>query len=272
LLAQAVEAFRAALQVHTREALPQDWARTQNNLGNVLSSQGERLEGAEGVRLLGQAVEAYLAALQVYTREALPQQWAGTQNNLARTYLQLRNWFGAAESYVNLLTLYPDYAEAYIRASALYHERLFKFEAAFALNQQWLARHPDDLAAQASFAENHFTTGRFSECGQHITALFGKPEVPVSTKTALQAIEIANLLALNQAGQVLTKIGVLLGEVARQPAAFKVDWVFDGTRHFISQNEKLSPYRAWLELLFDALASKDRDTMLRALQEVKAKL
>ena len=36
LLQQAVEAFRSALQVRTREQLPQDWAMTQNNLGIAL--------------------------------------------------------------------------------------------------------------------------------------------------------------------------------------------------------------------------------------------
>jgi tetratricopeptide (TPR) repeat protein len=270
LLGEAVDAYRATLQVYTREALPQKWAMTQNNLGNVLSAQGERLKGAEGVRLLGQAVDAFRAALQVRTREALPQQWATTQNNLAMTYVRLRNWLGAAESFLNVLTLNPDDKQAYANASALYHDRLFRFEEAFALNQKWLARHPEDVSAQADFAEKQFTTGRFPECEQRINALLAKPEVPAKTKTALRAIEIANLLALNQAGQVPGKIDALIDEVSRQPATFEVDWVFDGTRHFINQNEKLLPYRAWLGQLFDALHSKDRDAMLKAFQEVLA--
>ena len=32
LFAQAVAAYRSALEVRTREQLPQDWAATQNNL------------------------------------------------------------------------------------------------------------------------------------------------------------------------------------------------------------------------------------------------
>jgi hypothetical protein len=35
LLGQAVEAYLAALQVYTREALPQQWAGTQNNLART---------------------------------------------------------------------------------------------------------------------------------------------------------------------------------------------------------------------------------------------
>ena len=40
LLAEAVTAYRAALEVHTREAMPVDWATTQNNLGNALQQPG----------------------------------------------------------------------------------------------------------------------------------------------------------------------------------------------------------------------------------------
>jgi len=48
LLAQAVAAFRSALEVYTREQLPQYWAGTQDNLGAALwrapKSRGSRSE------------------------------------------------------------------------------------------------------------------------------------------------------------------------------------------------------------------------------------
>ena len=52
LLSQAVAAYRSALEVHTREQLPQDWARTQNNLGIALKEQAIRSEGAKARELL----------------------------------------------------------------------------------------------------------------------------------------------------------------------------------------------------------------------------
>jgi hypothetical protein len=70
------------LEVYTREQLPQDWATTQNNLGNALWAQAARTEGPKGAELLAQAVSAYRSALEVRTREQLPQDWARTQNNL----------------------------------------------------------------------------------------------------------------------------------------------------------------------------------------------
>ena len=81
-LEQSVAAYRAALEVRTREQLPQDWAATQNNLGNVLADLGERASGEQSAQYLEQSVAAYRAALEVRTREQLPQQWATTQNNL----------------------------------------------------------------------------------------------------------------------------------------------------------------------------------------------
>jgi len=269
LLGEAVAAYREALKVHTRGQSPQQWAMTQSNLGVALSLQGERAKGAEGMRLLGEAVAAYCEALRVYTRVQSPQRWAVTQNNLAKAYYLLRNWLGAAEAYANVLTLDPTYKEAYTRASALYHDILFKFEIAFSLNQQWLAQHPDDLSAQADFAEKHFTTARFDECERRINALLAKPEVSASIKSALRAIEIADLLALDQADRISPKMEALIAEVSSQPAEFKVGWAFDGTRRFISQTERLAPYRDWLGKLFNAIGGKDRETILKELKQAK---
>ena len=82
MLAEAVTAYRQALEVRTREQLPQQWAMTQNNLGVALQEQGIRTGGEAGAHLLAEAVTAYRQALEVYTREQLPQDWAMTQNNL----------------------------------------------------------------------------------------------------------------------------------------------------------------------------------------------
>lgn len=79
------EAFRHAQEVLTRDALPQQWAAIQNNLGDALYEQGERLGGAEAARSLGESAEAFRHALEVFTREALPRDRAMTLSNLGRT-------------------------------------------------------------------------------------------------------------------------------------------------------------------------------------------
>ncbi|MEP7339742.1 MAG: hypothetical protein ABI977_18535 [Acidobacteriota bacterium] len=270
LLAEAVTAYRNALQIYTREQLPQQWAVTQDNLGTTLRSQGERMSGEAGVRLLAEAVVAHRNALQVRTREQLPQQWAATQNNLGRDYYALQDWDNAAECYASALTLNLGYEQGFQRATGLYHETLFKFSDAFELRRHWLEANHNDLSVLPAFAENYFSTGRFADCQERIVALLAKPEIDAGTKIALRMIEIANLLALGQAAEVLAKLDQLSEAVAAQPVDFKITRTFNGTLHFIGQNEKLAPYREWLRQLFNAAQAENRDAILKGLREAKA--
>jgi hypothetical protein len=84
LLAQAVDAYRDALQVYTFVRFPQAWAATQNNLGAALKEQALQTAEADAAKLLAQAVDAYHDALQVGTRKRFPQDWAMIQNNLGK--------------------------------------------------------------------------------------------------------------------------------------------------------------------------------------------
>jgi tetratricopeptide (TPR) repeat protein len=74
--------YELALQVHTREAFPSDWADIQFGLGFAYRNRirGDRAKNIE------KAITAYELALQVLTREAFPQNWANTQNNLGTAY------------------------------------------------------------------------------------------------------------------------------------------------------------------------------------------
>ena len=77
-----IACYQASLEVYTREAFPQDWAMTQNNLANAYSDRikGEKADNIED------AIACYQASLEVRTREAFPQDSAMTQNNLANAY------------------------------------------------------------------------------------------------------------------------------------------------------------------------------------------
>lgn len=82
-LAQAVIAYRDALEVYTHADHPVQWAMTQNNLAIALQNQGTRTEEAVGADLLTQAVIAYCNALEVRTRADHPVHWAETKENIA---------------------------------------------------------------------------------------------------------------------------------------------------------------------------------------------
>jgi len=226
--------------------------------------------------LLSQAVEAFKRSLEVRSFEYLPEAWASSQNNLAETYTYLEDWSNVAACYANVLKVYPDYEKAYQTASYLYHEVLHKdsadYASAFILNQNWLAHHPEDLSAQCDFAEKHFTTSRFAECQTRLTALLANAEITPSTQIALRTLQIANAVGLNQTAKIPAHLETLQQAIVSQPDTFKVDWTFEGTKHLISQNEKLASHRPWLLQLFAAIELEDgREAILAALQEVRRK-
>ncbi|MBE9212846.1 CHAT domain-containing protein [Plectonema cf. radiosum LEGE 06105] len=78
----AITGHEVALTLYTREALPVEWAMTQNNLAAAYS---QRIKGdrAENIEI---AIAAFTAALTIRTREAFPKDWADTQNNLGAAY------------------------------------------------------------------------------------------------------------------------------------------------------------------------------------------
>jgi tetratricopeptide (TPR) repeat protein len=87
-------------------------ARLRNNLGNALSTQGERTGGPDGLRLLEDAVAAFREVLAVRTRADMPAQWAMTQNNLG-TALQVQGKrTGGAEGLRRLDEAVATYREA----------------------------------------------------------------------------------------------------------------------------------------------------------------
>jgi tetratricopeptide (TPR) repeat protein len=216
---------------------------------------------------LNESVMAYRQALEVQTPEALPWNWAQTQYHLAHAYLALDAWSKAAASFVQLLRVYPDNVEAYYTASLLYHEKLFAFEEAFSLSQQWLAFHPADLEARSQLVEQCFTTGRFAKAVEYLTALLANPKLEVQMKIPLQALEIAALLSLDQKESVAEKFKLLCITIAGQPADFSLGWTFVGTKRFIGQDEHLVPCRVWLLELFTALEEKGRNAILMGLGE-----
>jgi tetratricopeptide (TPR) repeat protein len=274
-----LEARRAGAPIYTPEQFPYVWAWAQINMAMASGELSLRVGGADSLsytnklRALANAVlDASHAGEKIYTPARFPAEWSTARHLIAESYVAQKRWTEARDAYAGILQVFPDDAAAYQKLGWLYHEILFTFDKSFDLQQQWLARHPDDLASQTDFAESYFTVARFPECGQYIARLLTNPNVPPDVKTALSAIEIANLLALDQDGQVPAKLEALIDEVRQQPVSFHVIWSFDGTRYFIAHNEKLKPHRAWLGQLFEAFKAEEQDALLKALLETQARL
>lgn len=263
LLSEAVTAYRQALLVFTREQRAQMWAMTKHNLGSALQEQGTRSQGPDANRLLAEAVTAYQEALIVWTRDQRPQQWAMAQNNLARAFFNLKEWTSAAQFYGNVLEVHPDFRTAYDRARLLEHDVLFNYQRAFKLSQSWLQRNPSNLSAAADLAEKLFTIGSFEESERRCSSLLSDVRVEAGTKIPLLAIEIANLIALKRSSEVQARIKNLLELLETQPADFKLQWPFAGTKHFINQSQQLAANKDWLLRLFGAMAGENRDAIIK---------
>jgi tetratricopeptide (TPR) repeat protein len=130
-LREAVDAYRAALEVYTRERVPLDWAKTQNNLGNALLTLGER--GDDDA--LRAAVAAYRAALQELTRARVPLQWAATQTNLGNA-LQTLGERGDDTALRAAVAAYRAALEVYTRERAPMQWAMTQANLALALRAQ----------------------------------------------------------------------------------------------------------------------------------------
>jgi hypothetical protein len=107
-LNEAVDAINIALQVRTREQLPQEWATTQDNLGTAFVVLAERTEGGQKTSYLNQALYAFTNALYVSNEVNFPAQWAQTMHNLAYVYVLKGEWISARDIYQSLVYHDPE--------------------------------------------------------------------------------------------------------------------------------------------------------------------
>jgi hypothetical protein len=80
-LDQGVAAYRSALEVRTRDRLPLQWARTQENIGYALYAKALKIGDCEGAR---EAVAALEAALEVLCHPDLAWNRAKAEQGLVK--------------------------------------------------------------------------------------------------------------------------------------------------------------------------------------------
>ncbi|HST21362.1 MAG TPA: hypothetical protein VLR90_09615, partial [Blastocatellia bacterium] len=76
---------------------------------------------------------------------------------------------------------------------------------------------------------------------------------------------------LNKSSEVPSRINALIEAIGGQPADFQLTWSFEGTKHFLSGNERFAANRNWLEQLFVAIKGENRDVIVARLKAVSAK-
>jgi tetratricopeptide (TPR) repeat protein len=117
LLDEAIRSFKAALEVRTADAHPEERAETQTLLGQALVLESEpqvsgseiRWSDREGLKM---AIEAYEEALAVRTRESHPREYAETKNLLGRALVILSGPASGPEDAANLKRAIRAFEEA----------------------------------------------------------------------------------------------------------------------------------------------------------------
>lgn len=251
LLGEAVAAYRQALLVRTRAQTPGSWALTQNNLGNALQAQATREKTSEATGLLNEAVTAYRQALLVFTREQRPQMWAMTKHNL-----------GSALQEQGIRVQEPDAKRLFGEAASAYNEALLVWTRE-QRPQQWAMAQNNLARAYFNLNEKLFTTGSFEESERLISSVLTDVKVEARTKIPLLVIEIANLIALKKSAEVPARMKNLIELLETQPADFKLSTSFEGTKHFIAENQQLAANKDWLLRLFGAMSGENRDAIIR---------
>lgn len=269
-LTEAVEAFDRALAFYAGKQFEWERASAQLNRGAALLLLGRLTEGEEGRRRLAAALAAGEEASALYKVDATPGEWADATNLIAEAQLGLNRPEEAAKGFAKVLAVDPANLRALSGLNYIYHEIFFDYEEAFRLQQQLMRSYPKMVEAEADYAEKHFTTKRFAKCEHLIAALLQRKGLEAHIEVAMRAIQIANLLALGKRESVGPHMDSLIEVVKAQPPAFEVGWLFNGTTHFISNDERFAKHRAQLLQMFAAVKAGQRDKIIDEVRKVRA--
>src|SRR5262249_32075434 len=237
LLAEAVEAYRAALTVYTKEALPQRWARTQDNLGLALVDEGTRTDGEAGTRLLTEADAAHRAAWTVYTKEQLRKDWAGAQNNL-----------GIALSGEGIRTDGDAGTRLLTEALAAYRAALTVYTRED-LPGMWAMSRPN-------VTEVLLFLKQWSEVIDDVARLRVESVIDMGIKVGLETQEIIALIGQGETSKVPQRLTSLKKDLAAQSDEPSMMFDFANTKHFIKIDKHLEDNRDWLLALIEAVERK----------------
>ena len=178
--------------MYTRQAYPEQWAGTQNNLANAFRGRirGERADNLE------QAIAHCQEALAVRTREDYPEKWATTQHNLAGAYYnrirgeRAENLKQAIAHYQETLTV-----RTLQQFPAHFQQIQIKLGELYFGEARWREAH--DAYQEALRAEKLLVASAYTETGR---------QAEVARTSALYGRAAFALLKLGQPGEALVRL------------------------------------------------------------------
>jgi hypothetical protein len=170
--------------------------------------------------------------------------WAMTKHNL-----------GSALQEQGSRSQGPDANRLFTEAVTAYQEALLVWTRE-QRPQQW-------AMAQNNLVRAYFNSGSFEESERRILSVLSDVRVDARIKAPLLSIEIANLIALKRSTEVRSKMKDLIDLLESQPANFKLQWSFEGTKHFIRQSQQFGANKDWILRLLEAMAGENRDAIVK---------
>jgi tetratricopeptide (TPR) repeat protein len=267
LLAQAVQAYRAALEVYTKANLPQDWAATQINLGRTLTDQGERSTGAQATELLAQAVKAYQSALEVDSRVEMPHDWAEAQSGMGKTLADQGDFSRASHAIEASMEILPIDIKFVQHAASNYYNRLFRYDRAYELAEQWLILDAS-VDGKLNMMLADISTNRFEDCTKQAAmiddATFPAPAIPM-----ILIRDSMKLTCQWGAGQKAAAQETEKALLSKSVQMQSFGWESTGTRHFLATSPAFEAGRSSWIALFESLDKGDAAAMAGALQQLE---
>lgn len=121
LLTTATLVEKTLLANYKTALYPQEWAKTQSQLGTIWHLQGDMAAAASGDSLYMLSIEAYNEALSVYTQKDFPFDWARMQLNLGVVLSKLGAIKEAISSFRSAMSIFTLAKNPRDWASTAYH-------------------------------------------------------------------------------------------------------------------------------------------------------
>jgi tetratricopeptide (TPR) repeat protein len=265
LFAQAVKAYQAGLEVDTRSEFPLGWAKIQDSLGTALRDESQTQTGNAAAALLDQAVQAFQNALQVYTKADQPEERAIIQTNLGEARTFQGDFVAAAAAFDSALEVFPDVPELLQFAASIDHDKLFRFDRAFELDERRL-KSDSSPGVRMEFIEASLTAAHFSQCAEQAAAI----DDPVLSTSLIPVRDTIKLACQWGAGQKAAAQQTATALLPQAAGLHSPGWNFAGTRHFLTSSAAFETDRASWIALFESLEKGDGAAMAAALHQLDA--
>jgi tetratricopeptide (TPR) repeat protein len=266
LFAQAVHAYEFALEVYTKADLPQYWAWTQSSLANTLIAEAEHSSGDNSASLTNGAMTVLLN-LEDYAKANSPQALAMNEINIGRLLADQGKLSAATKSLEEGVEKDPANPQCLQNAAGIYHSKLFRYDRAYELTENWL-KVDSSTDAKLTMVEAELTTSRYDECIKRAKLI---DDVSLSPHEDSLILVRDTAIFACQWGAGRKEAALLAADalVKRVDGLQKTGWEFAGTRHYLASSPAFESGRASWIALFQSLEDGDGAAMKKALQQLE---